>query len=177
MANILTCPIPSNINPLSPNGFQFSIVRLPDLSYFCQEVAIPSITLGAPEMLTPFSSQGIPGEMLTFDQLNIQFIVDEQMSNYKGIWNWMIGLGFPESYQQYINFQNSNNTLQLSESAKNYSGGFLQVLGSNNSAVQTIEFIDLFPIALNTITFQSTSQDVQYVIGQATFKYDYYKFV
>ena len=177
MANILTCPIPSNINPLSPNGFQFNINRLPELSYFCQEASIPSISLGSPDFMTPFSNKAIAGEMLTFDQLTIQFLVDEGMSNYKGIWNWMIGLGFPESYQQYIDFQNTNSTPLISETAKNYSGGFLQVLGSNNSVVQTIEFIDLIPLSLGGLTFQSTSQDVQYIVGQATFKYDFYKFV
>lgn len=177
MANILSCPVPSNINPLSPNGFQFSIVRLPELSYFCQEVSIPGISLGSPDFQTPFSNKAIAGEMLTFDQLTVNFLVDEQMANYKGIWNWMIGLGFPESYQQYIDFQATNTTPMLSESAKNYSGGFLQVLGANNSVVQTIEFIDLVPISLNGLTFQSTNQDVQYIVGQATFKYDIYKFV
>jgi len=177
MANILSCPIPNNINPLSPNGFQFSVVRLPELSYFCQEASIPGITLGSPDFATPFSNKAIAGEMLTFDQLTVQFLVDQEMANYKGIWNWMIGLGFPEDYQQYIDFQNTNTTPLLSEMSKNYSGGFLQVLNANNASVQTIEFIDLFPISLNALTFQSTSQDVQYIVGQATFKYDYYKFV
>jgi len=49
MANILSCPIPSNINPLSPNGFLFNILKLPNLSFFCQSVNLPGITLGAPE--------------------------------------------------------------------------------------------------------------------------------
>ena len=177
MNNILSCPIPNNINPLSPNGFQFSIGRLPELSYFCQEAVIPSINLGSPDFATPFSNKAIAGEIITFDQLSIQFLVDEKMSNYKGIWNWMIGLGFPESYQQYIDMQNSNPSSLLSDNAKNYSGGFLQVLGSNNSVVQTIEFIDLIPLSLSGLTFQSTNQDVQYIVGQAVFKYDYYKFV
>ena len=33
----LTCPIPATINPLQNNGFLFSIEKLPDMQYFCQE--------------------------------------------------------------------------------------------------------------------------------------------
>jgi len=55
MITTLTCPIPSNINPLSPNGFQFSIAKLPDLTYFAQQVTIPGISLPAFEANNPFA--------------------------------------------------------------------------------------------------------------------------
>ena len=55
----ITCPFPDNITPLSPNGFMFNITKLPNLSFFCQQVNIPGITLGAPEQATPFSMQSL----------------------------------------------------------------------------------------------------------------------
>ena len=173
----LSCPIPSNINPLSPNGFMFSINKLPELSYFCQVVNLPGLTLGSPDMATPFVNQPIPGEMLSFETLNVQFLIDEEMENYKAIHNWLIALGFPEDYQQYIDGLAVNKTQSLSELAKNYSDGSLTILGSNNRQVQTVAFADIFPISIETITFQSTNTDVMYLVGSATFKYAYYKFV
>jgi hypothetical protein len=43
--------------------------------------------------------------------------------------------------------------------------------------VQTAQFHDLFPVTLDSLVFQSTNQDVQYLVGNATFRYGYYKFI
>jgi hypothetical protein len=177
MTNKLSCPIPSNINPLSPNGFMFSIQRLPTLNFFCQQVNLPGAILGEPEFANPFSKQPIPGETLTYDQLQVQFLVDEQMLNYKSIYNWILALGFPTGYEEYAKFLSEDERLVTSELAKNYSDATLSILGSNNTIVETVLFVDLFPISIDTLTFQSTNQDVNYLIGNATFRYGYYKFV
>ena len=174
---ILTCPVPQNINPLSPNGFMFSIQKLPAVSFFCQQINVPGITLGAPEFGNPFNIAPIPGETLTYDQLQVQFLVDENMENYMAIYNWIVALGFPQSYEQYTTFFNEDQRASISELAKNYSDGTVQVLGSNNNAVRTINFVDMFPVSIDSLTFQSTNQDVQYLVGNATFRYGYYKFV
>ena len=173
----ITCPIPNSVNPLSPNGFMFSVSKLPTLDYFCQQVNLPGITLGAPEFGNPFNIAPIPGETLTYDQLQMQFLVNEDMSNYQAIYNWIIALGFPQDYTQYTTFINDTNAVATSELAKNYSDGTLQILGSNNVAVKTVQFYDMFPIALDSLMFQSTNQDVNYLMGNVTFRYGYYKFL
>jgi hypothetical protein len=173
----ISCPVPSNINPLSPNGFQFSILRLPELTYFCQQVEIPTLSLPAPTQATPLSTNIMAGEILDYGELTIQFLVDENMANYKAIHNWMIGLGFPEDYEQYATFREQSEFADLSDVKKNFSDGFLQVLGNNNQVVQTIQFYDMFPTSLAALTLQSTNMDVNYLIGNVTFRYDLYKFV
>jgi len=176
MASTITCPFPANINPLSPNGFMFNVQKLPNLSFFCQSVNLPGITLGSPEFSNPFNVSPIPGETLTYDQLTVQFLVDEQMANYTSIYNWIVALGFPESYQQYIDFNENDNT-NYGELAKNYSDATLQILTGNNNVVKTVRFIDMFPIGLDSLQFSGTNNDVQYLIGNATFRYALYKFL
>ena len=39
----------------------------------------------------------IPGDKMEFEDLNVRFLVDENLENYMEIQNWMRGLGFPES--------------------------------------------------------------------------------
>ena len=174
----LSCPLPANISPLSPNGFNFTIQKLPTVNFFCQEVNLPGITFGDPMFANPFASVPIPGDHLTYDTLNVQFLVDEQMLNYQGIYNWIIALGFPQGYDQYVNYIKSDTSPgALSELAKNYSDATLEILGSNNVASQTLQFVDVFPIALESLNFRSTNQDVQYLVGSATFRYSYYKFI
>jgi hypothetical protein len=177
MATTLTCPIPSNISPLSPNGFMFSIQKLTSINYFCQQVNIPGITLGSPDYGNPFNTQPIPGDALTYDQLTVQFLVDSDMANYQAVYNWIVALGFPQNYEQYVTFINNDDRVGLSELAKNYSDATLQILGANNAAVKTIQFYDMFPVALESLVFASTNVDVQYLVGSATFKYGYYKFL
>lgn len=177
MSKILSCPVPDNISPLSPNGFMFNIQKLPEVNFFCQQVNLPGIMLGSPEFGNPFNIAPIPGETLTYDQLQVQFLVDENMTNYRSIYNWIIALGFPQNYDQYVTFLTQQEALLTSELAKNYSDGTLTILNGSNNPVQTIEFHDMFPASLDSLTFQSTNQDVQYLIGNATFRYGYYKFV
>lgn len=169
-----TCLYPNNLNPLSPNGFNFSISKLPDVSFFCQRVMIPSITLASIERPTPFVNTPIPGEIMTFSELSLQFLIDDQMKNYKAIYNWLIGLGFPQDHKQYQNLVNSEGSTAYSELSRNYSDATVTVLNAQNNPTNSFKFYDLFPISLDPVQFESTAMDVNYVIGSATFKYTYF---
>lgn len=169
--------IPSNINPLSPNGYRFGIQKLPDLTYFAQQVNLPGISLGDPEFANPFASVPIPGDRLTYDSLTLEFMVDEGMTNYMAIYNWIVALGFPNDYLQYTNLSNQDDINTINELATNYSDATLQILDNNNNPVKTVHFIDCFPTNIESLTFTSTAQDVNYLIGRVTFRFSYYEFI
>lgn len=173
----LTSPVPANLNPLSPNGYMFTLQRAPGLKYFCQEVSIPTVSLPEATQLNPFVKVPIAGDQLEYDTLRVQFLVDEKMENYKAVHEWITGLGFPEKYDQYTNTLAVNTTPGLSEVAKSSSDATLVILGNDNNPIQTIQFVDCVPQSLDSLTFVSTNQDVQYLIGNVTFAYTYYKFV
>jgi len=99
------------------------------------------------------------------------------MENYISIYNWIVALGFPNNYEQYVNFLNEDQRGITSELAKNYSDATLTILGNNNTPIRTIEFVDMFPSSIDSLMFQSTNNDVQYLVGNAIFRYHYYKFV
>jgi hypothetical protein len=173
----LTCPLPENINPLSPNGYMFTLQRLPELSYFCQEVSLPAITLPEATQLNPFSKIPLSGDQIDFDTLRVQFLIDDKMKNYRAIHDWIVGLGFPENNSQYTQTIEVSNMPGLSEVAKSTSDATLIILGNNNMPIQAIQFADCVPESLESITFVSNNQDVQYLIGSASFRYTYYKFI
>lgn len=174
--SITSCPYPVNLNPLSPNGFQFSIKKLPELIYFSQEVSLPGISLPTATMNTPFSTVKIAGDKMTYDPLTVNFMVDEKMSNYLAIHDWIVAMGFPHDYEQYISWQNKERSPYFSELAKNYSDGTLSILGSNNVTVQNVTFVDLIPISLSGLSFTTTSDDVSYISCQIEFEYNYFYF-
>ena len=176
MANTTSCPLPSNINPLSSNGYNFSITKLPEVTFFCQEVQLPSISLQTVDINTPLAQLPFAGDLLTYDDLTIQFIVNEGMSNYQSIYNWLVGLGFPADNNQFESFINAQDT-GYSRLSREYSDATLSILGSNNQPVKTVRFIDILPVNLSSMTFQSTNTDVPYIVGNATFKISRYEFV
>lgn len=172
----MTTPIPANINPLSPNGYRFAVQKMPELTYFAQTVNLPGISLGDPEFANPFASVPIPGDRLTYDSLTLEFVVNEDMSNYMALYNWIIALGFPTDYLQYTNLTNQDQINTINELATNYSDATLQILDNNNNPVKTVHFVDCFPTNIESLTFTASSQDVNYLIGRVTFRFSYYKF-
>lgn len=174
----LTCPVPNNINPLQSNGFLFSIDKLPEITFFCQEANIPEINLPPADMDSPLSVSPIPGDKPSFGDLTVIFLVDEEMKNYKAVYNWIVGMGFPEANAQYRDFVGSRtNELFTSELTAGYSDGILQVLNNNNKPARTIQFVDLFPTNLQSLTLQSTLNDNQYLAGTVSFRYSFFKII
>jgi len=173
----MTCPIPGNINPLQSNGFLLGINKLPEISFFCQEANLPEISLPSAEMESPLSLMPIPGDKMTYGELNVIFLVDEDMSNYVAVHNWIVGMGFPESHDQYKNFiSDRTDSFNKSPLVSGYSDGTLQILNSSNRPSRTIQFVDLVPISLSSLQLQSNTSDTIYLAGNASFRYTYYKF-
>ena len=87
-----------NRNFLSPIGFIFILEKAKKVSYLCQTASIPTMTVGAIDIPTGgFAALPIDGNAV-YQQLDLQFIVDESMENYMQIHNWMRALGTPESF-------------------------------------------------------------------------------
>ena len=102
-------------------------------------------------------------------------MVDEDMENYMAIHNWLTGLGFPETTQQYRDLlTNENDVTQPLDSKRAFSDGTLYILDSNFKTNATVKFKDMFPIYLTSLEFDSTQTDVQYFTADVTFKYTIY---
>ena len=156
---------PVNPSFLSPLGFKFEIKRAPHLNFFVQAVEIPSVTLGTADVDTPFTRIPLPGTRLTFGNLQVTFKVDEDMKNYLEMYDWLKAVGFPDNFQQYNNVAG----LQVTSGQGIYSDCTLIVTTSAMNPSKEITFIDCFPVDLSSISFDSTSVDVQYLTATVTF--------
>lgn len=173
----LTCPIPNNINPLQSNGFMFTINKLPEISFFCQEATLPSLDLPRAVQATPLVDDSHPGDKVSFGDMTITFLIDGGMANYKAVADWMMGLGFPRDHTQYTNWINSHKTFPTdNENMAGVSDGVLQILNSSNNPLHTIVFRDMWPTALSSLQLQATTSDTMYLTGTATFVYTMYEF-
>jgi hypothetical protein len=171
MSNIFSKQI-SNRNFLSPVGFKFTLAKDPKVSFFCNSARIPEISLGIEVQPSYLKDLDIPGDKITYGDLNLRFLVDEDMVNYMSIHEWITGLGFPETTQQYKDLITQEYNIQ--DPKKAFSDGTLYVLDSNFNTNATVKFKDLFPVTLSSLEFDSTKTDVQYFTAEVTFKYTVY---
>ena len=55
---------------LSGIGFQFSLKKLPGVSYYCQSATVPSLNLAVANQATRWKSLREPGDEMNFDELS-----------------------------------------------------------------------------------------------------------
>jgi len=168
-----------NRNFLSPIGFKFILNKAPKVAFFSNVCNIPDLTLGVTEQPNYLRNIPVPGEKLEFGDFNLSFLVDEDLTNYMEIQNWLRGIGFPENLKEIYDFQNdvtgvNNNTNRMNNI---YSDGTLEVLNSNKNTNFKVIFKDLFPYSLTSLNFDATLEDATYFTAEASFKYTMYNIV
>ena len=97
-----------NKNFLNPTGFKFILNRAPKVVFFSNQANIPGLNLGVAEQPTYLTDIPQPGDKLQFQDLNLRFLVDEDLENYLEIQHWLRGLGFPDSLKEIYDWQRSN---------------------------------------------------------------------
>ena len=167
-----------NRNYLAPVGFKFNLQRSPGVAYFCNQANIPDISLGVAIQPNPLRDIPVPGDKMEFGDLNLRFLVDEDLKNFMEIQNWIRGLGFPESVQEFRDLEKKG-TLPRRDYVQSgddiYSDGTLQILSSNYVSKFNVNFRDLWPYSLTTLSFDATDTDIEYFTADVSFKYTIYK--
>lgn len=165
---------PQNTNFLQSTKFVMTFSRIPNVQYFCQSVRLPGLSLDAMEQQTPFVVVKRPGDKVTFDRLVIDFLLDEDLNSWKEIYNWIIGMTFPENFDQYKNLKNLSTYSQY-QTQPQYADGTLNILTALNNVNLRYEFTGLFPVRLSEVVFNSTDENTTTLTASAEFEYTYYK--
>ena len=185
---------PTKFDYASPTQFKFQLQKLPKVEYFTTACNIPGITLSTALQPTPLKDIPLPGDTVEFNDLEITFLVDENLENYREIHGWMYGIGFPKDRGQYSaliaankdRFPTTGKDSQSHDAGKVkygatpigpiFSDATLNVLTSKNTANIEVRFSDVFPTALSGLNFDQQADDVNYLSATVTFKYKIYEF-
>ena len=185
---------PTKLDYAAATQFKFNITKLPKVEFFCTSVNIPGITLGETSQDTPLKTIPIPGDELTYGSLNVDFMIDENLENYREIHGWLTGLGFPKDHLQFRNLQNAGSdrfpttsnvgiSKELGKVSKAvqddgglYSDATLSVLTSKNTKNLEVRFRDLYPISLSGLDYNQQETDIQYLSATVSFAYKIYEF-
>lgn len=157
---------PNEINQLNVVSFETNFTRLPNVNFFCQRINIPSIGLGLASQATPFSDIPVLGDKLIFEQLTLNFIVSEDLSNYLEIYNWLISIGFPENDTQ---FNLNNNNVEPTENLRSDMNIIINTNKSNPN--YSITFRDAFPVSLGSIELDAAATSLEPIILDVSFAY------
>ena len=185
---------PTELDYADPTKFKFSITKLPKVEFFTtrkSDYADPTgINLGESIFPTPFKQIPVQGDDLTFDNLEITFLVDEKLENYRELHQWLVGIGFPKARTQFSSFRkDESSTFPTAESVKGdvtksgvpsgvqamYGDATLTVMTSKNNPVMEVRFSDMYPVALSGLSFNQQETDVTYLTATATFTYKLYE--
>ena len=167
----------ANRNYMSPLGFKLILTKTPKVDFLCQSANIPQISMGTAVQPTYLKDIPVPGDKVLYDDLNVRFLVDENMENYLSIYKWMTGLGYPENAGQFSQLRKDDIRTNASASDDGepryfeFSDATLQILNSNYKPSVLINFKDAFPVALSTLDFDVTTRDYAYFTAEVTFKY------
>jgi len=162
-----------NRNFLSGVAFKFNLAKFPKVDFFSNSAIIPVLNLELAQQASYLKNIAVPGERLTYGDFTLRFLVDENMENYQSIYNWLTGLGFPETTKEFAEIIKDSDGQRDPKEA--FCDGTLSILNSNYREVAKVKFNDLFPISLTSLDFDATNTDVQFFTAEATFKYTLYK--
>ena len=152
-------------NFLNPSSF---VLTLDSQSYSgaeftIQTMILPDVSVEEAPLNFKQINVGRAGDKINFGTFEISYLIDEDLLNYKEIFDWM-----------KANVETKHSTTTSSD---HYRDLTLTVMNSANNVTKQIKFVDAYPTSLSSLPFDITTTDVEYLTAVATFQYSYYEFV
>ena len=182
---------PTKLDYASPTQLKCTINQRTKVEQFTTDANVLDLTLADAIIPTPFKTIPVMGTNLTYGNLNITFICDEFLENYKELHNWLIAIGFPKSRQQFRDFRATTSNTPTGTNAvprtdagavgrttsdrSMFSDATLTILSNKNNPIVEVRFADLYPTSISSLEFNQGQTDVEYLTVQATFTYKLYE--
>jgi len=155
-----------NLSYFQPTGFRIIVDRThyPAFQFFAQQVTLPQVIVEpAPQGASRINSIPHTGDAITFGELNVSMILDEDFIGYTEILNWMIRQVNTNRYGQRTPRDQQRPPLQADIK--------VEALTSHNNKNITFTYQGAFPVSLGEISLQSSVADVEYITVPVGFRY------
>lgn len=164
MSNLITNAIqrqPKSLNPMQLNEYKMVLHRTPHLVYFCQSLTLPGIESTPLSQPSPFATdiKITPGKV-THGELTVKFIVNEDMSNWLELYNWL------KVISPIDKFSNQLKTEQARSSDMS-----IIVMNSKSLGILHFSYVNCFPISLSGLDLDSTISDINPAVATVSFAY------
>jgi hypothetical protein len=155
MSGLITKP--KNTNLLQPTKYTVSFPEISDTIYFCQKVNIPGVTITELTQVTPNLDLFVPGTKIAYGNFDMEFLVNEDLSSWLFIHNWMRGITTDMGYR----------TQPKAEA-------ILTVFSNQNNPKIRIKYQGIFPLSVSDIQFDTTQSAEEHMYATASFKINYF---
>ena len=167
---------PENTGFLQPTKFLLTFDRIPNTTYFCQEVNIPGISLPAIVVPSPGMDYHVAGNKLTFGMFNIKFMIDAKGESWKNVHEWMLSIASPHGTDER-NWLTALQNQYKQTSFPQYSDAVLTVMSNLNNPIMRVQLVGLFPVSLSDIQFDTTLSADHIMTADAAFSVKYFDFL
>lgn len=148
---------------LQANNFEFHFKRLECIGAYVRGFEFPGVSLGNIPIPTPILDYPIPGDKLLYNAFSFEFILSENLYNYKLIHDWM--------RKEMASLDRERNMVSCSPKDL-FEDATLTILTNNKNPIVHIDFRDCFPVDLSG--FGMANGDANTVVARATFEYSYF---
>lgn len=189
----------NNRNYSLQNKFILELDMFPGTGFMCQNVnGLGGLTMPITEFDSRFKKVPLAGNNgLVYDDLNISFIVSEDLRNYYSIHKWLMINGHSGQWSSkeekddhfFDENRNVKESKTLPESSifypnerENISGldelsdGRLYIYDSNNRKTFRVDLSSIIPYRLSGLSFNTKMTNAQYLIANSVFKYQKIQF-
>jgi hypothetical protein len=128
--------------------------------------------LGEIPIATPFVEIYSPGEKAIYDIMNVTFAIDEKMSSWLEIHNWIRGMTFPENFEDYKNL--SKQSKYANKIQPQFSDATLTVYSSSFTPLVRFNFFDAFPTSLSSFVLSTQDTPDNVLTADASIRFTYY---
>ena len=152
---------PENTNLLQPTKYILTFPEVPDMIYFCQKANIPGISLGQALQETPNLDLFHSGTKLSYNTFDISFLVNEDLSAWTTIYNWMKDLSSVEA--------------SYAKRKEGRKQAVLTVMSNQNNPKLRVKLMNLFPLSLSDLEFDTTLSAEEHITATVSFRYDWFE--
>ena len=149
---------PTDRNLLAKDNFRAVFSNFPKMEYFIQSFEFPGVNV--PPLKQPSYLKGVDvhGSLIEYDDLSVTFAINENFSNYREIYDWLVKTGTPQNLKQF-------------EKPDKLENCTLMITSNNKNTTLKVRFDKIFPIALSSVTFDTISEH-EIISATATFKFN-----
>lgn len=168
---------PADLNQLQASKFLISFARIPTVQYFCQQVNLPGMSMSDASFNTPFKDLKSSGNKLMYDELDMEFLVDETLTGWQEMHAWFRSMAAPTDFFERVRLAQIQNSFVENANKRPYSDATLIVLNNLNIPTIRVQFYNCFPVSLSGIKFDVTQGADDVLTSSASFYFDSFEFV
>ena len=163
----------ANKNYLQPSGFRVIIDRenYPNLEFFAQSVNHPDVSIAGTNL--PFrriENVNMPGDTISFSELTVSFILDEDMKAYTELYNWM-------EYTINSDFVGqAPRSQRVSPELPTQADISVSILSSHNNQSTRILYKGCNPTSISGLQLSSVASSVEYLTFDVSFQFTGFEF-